>query len=86
MWRMRGFSGAETEETMKILAIILNFLFPGIGTLVVRKFTTGIIQVVLVVLGGILTATGVLAIIGIPLVLGALVWSIITVVRAPAPV
>jgi TM2 domain-containing membrane protein YozV len=54
---------------MKALAIIINIFFPGIGTLIVGKIGEGVAQLILFIVGMILSATVILSFIGIPLVL-----------------
>jgi TM2 domain-containing membrane protein YozV len=68
---------------MKVLAVILNILLPGLGSLIVGKIGTGLIQLVLYGIGGLLTATWVLAIVGAPLCFIVWIWAIITAVNAP---
>ncbi len=62
----------------KILGIIVNFLYPGIGTLIVKKKKLAITQIILATIGYILFSNG--EHIGILLVLVALIWSIISVI------
>ena len=68
---------------MKVLAVILNILLPGIGSLVVGKIGTGIVQLILYGFGAVLTATGLLAIVGAPICFVVWIWAIITAVNAP---
>ena len=63
---------------MKALAIILNVFFPGVGTLVAKKIWQGITQLVLGVVGIVLTVTMIGAIIGLPLLLGVWIWAIVS--------
>lgn len=70
---------------MKALAIILNVLFPGVGTLVIKRFGLGILQIVLSLVGVILTVTVIGAIVGVPLMIGVWIWAIIVAVKAPDP-
>ncbi len=65
---------------MKIIAIILNIIFPGIGTILIKKVSKGVIQIILTVIAIILTATGVLSVIGIPLFFIVLIWSLVSIV------
>ncbi len=69
---------------MKILAIIINIFFPGIGTMIVGKIGTGIAQLILYIIGFGLSATGVLAIVGIPLAIGVWIWSLVSVAKSDA--
>jgi TM2 domain-containing membrane protein YozV len=71
---------------MKALAIIINIFFPGIGSLVVKKFGAGIAQIILGIIAVALTATGLLSIVGIPLLIGVWIWAIVTAVQSnPEP-
>jgi len=63
---------------MKVLAIIINIFFPGIGTLIVGKIGEGIAQFLIWLVGVILTLTVVLSFIRIPLCLAMWVWSIVS--------
>jgi TM2 domain-containing membrane protein YozV len=63
---------------MKALAIIINIFFPGIGTLIVGKIGEGVAQLILFIVGVILSATVILSFIGIPLILAMWVWSIVS--------
>lgn len=67
---------------MKALAIIINLFFPGIGTLIVKKFGQGIAQILLGIFAAILVVTGIFSIIGIPLAIGVWIWAIISVVNS----
>ena len=68
---------------MKVLAVILNILLPGVGSIVVGKIGTGLIQLLLYGIGALLTATWILAIVGAPLCFVVWIWAIITAVNAP---
>lgn len=68
---------------MKILAIIINIFFPGFGTLLVKKFGAATMQIALLIIGSILSITGIGAIIGIPMIIVAWIWSLVTVVKSP---
>ena len=63
---------------MKALAIIINLFFPGIGTLIVKKFGQGITQIILTVIAAGLIFTGVLSFVGIPLAIGVWIWAIVS--------
>lgn len=67
---------------MKALAIIINLFFPGIGTLIAKKFGQGIAQILLGIFAAILVVTGIFSIIGIPLAIGVWIWAIISVVNS----
>ena len=69
---------------MKIIAIIINIFFPGVGTLIIGKIGTGVIQIVLTIVAAILMATGVLSIVGIPLAIGTWIWALVSVASSNA--
>ncbi len=64
---------------MKVLGIIVNIFLPGIGTLFVKKWGQAIAQIVLGIIGVLLSITGIGSIIGLPLLIGVWIWSIVTV-------
>lgn len=71
---------------MKTVGIILNFFLPGVGTIVIGKAGQGVTQLCLYGLGILCTATLIGAIIGIPLLLAAWIWGMVTVVSSdPQP-
>jgi TM2 domain-containing membrane protein YozV len=67
---------------MKVVAIIINLFFPGVGTMIIGKIGTGVMQIILGLTGAILTFTGIFSIIGIPLVIAAVIWSLVTVANS----
>jgi TM2 domain-containing membrane protein YozV len=72
---------------MTAVGIIVNFFFPGIGSMIVGKVGQGITQLVLYVIGLFFIFTGVGAIIGIPLCIGIWIWGLVTAATAnPQPV
>lgn len=69
---------------MKVLAIIINIFFPGIGRMIIGKIGTGIIQLVLTIVAVGLSATGLLSIVGIPLGIGVWIWALVSVAKSDA--
>jgi TM2 domain-containing membrane protein YozV len=69
---------------VKVLAIIINIFFPGIGTMIIGKVGTGVIQLVLSIIAVALSATGVLSIVGIPLGIGVWIWALVSVASSNA--
>ena len=67
---------------MNVLALLLNLAIPGIGSFVVGKPGQGIGQILLWGLGLMLTLTAILSIFGIPMMIGAWIWGIVTVTGA----
>lgn len=65
---------------MKTLAVILNVLFPGIGTLVAKKWWQAFFQIILLIISSFLFFTGVGAIIALPLYFIVWIWAIISAV------
>lgn len=64
---------------MKALGIIINIFLPGFGTLLVKKFGAAFMQIVLFVIGALLTVTAILSFFGIPMIFIAWIWSLVTV-------
>lgn len=62
-----------------VLALLLNILIlPGLGSLIGKKTTAGIIQLVLVLIGFTFTLTLIGAILGVPLMIAAWIWALVT--------
>jgi TM2 domain-containing membrane protein YozV len=69
---------------VKVVAIIVNFFFPGIGSFFVGKVGQGVAQVILYVIGLIFIFTGIGAIIGVPLCIGVWIWGLVTAATSPS--
>jgi hypothetical protein len=69
---------------MKVVAIIINIFFPGVGTLIVGKIGTGVTQIILTIIAMVMNFTGVLSIIGIPLAIGVWIWALVSVASSNA--
>jgi TM2 domain-containing membrane protein YozV len=67
---------------MRALGIIVNLFFPGIGTIIVGKPVSGVVQFILYAIAVGLVATGIGAIIGIPLGICVWIWAILSAVTA----
>ncbi len=65
----------------KIIALVLNFIIPGLGTIIAGKKKEGTIQIIMAVVAFLLIFTIIGIVIALPLGLGALVWSEITVAK-----
>jgi len=62
------------------------FFFPGVGSLILGQIGQGIAQLLLYIFGVILTLTGILAIIGIPICVIVWIWAIVSAASAnPKP-
>jgi len=71
---------------MKTLAIIVNIFAPGVGTLIIKKWVQGIIQLVLMLIALTLNITGIGAVLGIPIAIIVWIWAIISAVSyQPTP-
>lgn len=72
------------ESAVKTLAIILNILFPGVGSFVIGAIGQGIGQITIFGIGFIFTLVtfGFGGVIGIPMMLGAWIWGLITAIGA----
>lgn len=68
---------------MKVAAIVINVLLPGIGTLLVQKWGQAIVQIILIIIGILLIFTVIGGIIGFPLYLAAWIWAIVSAATAP---
>lgn len=68
----------KISQNLAIVCLLLNILIlPGLGSLIGSKTKEGIIQLVLFFVGVLLT----LILIGIPIVIAAWVWGIVTGVQ-----
>jgi TM2 domain-containing membrane protein YozV len=63
---------------MKVIAILLNLLLPGVGTMTLGKIGQGVAQLILALLGAFLSVMGIFLIFGVPLYIGALIWSLVS--------
>jgi len=61
------------QETKNIVGLLVNLVFPGLGTIIWGDTSTGITQLVLYLVGGVLS----LAYIGIPLIIGVWIWALV---------
>jgi TM2 domain-containing membrane protein YozV len=69
----------STSVGLAIAALLLNILvLPGLGSLIGGRIRSGIIQVFLAVLGFLLSITLIGAIIGVPMMIIAWIWALIT--------
>ena len=65
-------------KNMAILGLVLNVLIlPGLGSLICGKKTAGIWQLVLTIVGALL----IIILIGIPMIIAAWIWGLITGIR-----
>ena len=67
---------------LAVVGLILNILFPGIGTLVIRKIGAGIIQLILWLVAALFALTGVGLIVAVPVYAGVWIWALILSIRA----
>ncbi len=66
------------NQTIAIIALILNILIiPGLGSLIGGKTREGIWQLVLSIIGGLLS----IILIGIPIVIAAWIWGLVTGIK-----
>ena len=63
---------------MKIVALIVNFFIPGLGSMLLGYIGKGLVQLVLYGIGAALALLGPLWIIGAPLCLVVWIWSLVT--------
>jgi TM2 domain-containing membrane protein YozV len=64
---------------MKVSGVLINLFVPGIGTMVVGKIGQGIAQFVIWAVGVAICFSVVGAIIGLPMAIGAWIWSLVSV-------
>ena len=69
---------------MKVIAIIVNIFFPGVGTIIVGKVGKGVTQIILTIIAGIMIATAFLSIVGVPLAIGVWIWALVSVASSSA--
>jgi len=68
----------KVSEALAIVCLILNILIlPGLGSLIGRKTTAGVWQLILFIVGLPLT----LLLIGIPMMIAGWIWGIVTGVQ-----
>jgi len=68
---------------LAIAGLVINVaILPGLGSLIAGKIRTGVLQLIFLLLGFLLTITVVGAILGIPLMIAIWVWSIVTGIKA----
>ncbi len=69
----KGSVNVQPDQNKALLVLILNILIPGVGTIIYGETQRGVIQLVLYILGWILT----IILIGPIISLGAWIWSLI---------
>ena len=67
---------------MRVLGVIVNLFFPGIGTIIVGKIVSGVVQFLLYAAAVALIATGIGALFGIPLAIVVWIWAIVSAATA----
>ena len=70
-------SGKRLTQGLATLALILNVVFPGIGSLIGRRFKTGVLQIVLIAAVIFFFPYN----IGIVVWIGTIIWGIVTGVQ-----
>ena len=61
------------NDTKNIVGLVVNLFFPGIGTIIWGDTKTGVIQLVLCVVGFFLS----FVLIGIPIMIGVWIWALV---------
>jgi len=69
----QGSQYTQLDQSKALLVLILNILIPGVGTIIYGETQRGVIQLVLYIVGWVLT----IILIGAIISLGAWIWSII---------
>ena len=67
---------------MKVIFLLLNLAVQGLGSLCFGKIIQGIFQLIIWVVGFVLTLTGIGAIVGFPLIVIAWIWALVVSVGA----
>ena len=67
---------------MRVLGVIVNLFFPGIGTIIVGKIVSGVVQFLLYAAAVALIATGLGALFGIPIAIVVWIWAIVSAATA----
>ena len=70
---------------LKILSIIVNIFIPGIGTMMMGRIGTGLVQLILVGLSAVLNFLVITLIIGVPLYAIVWLWAVVGVALMPDP-
>jgi TM2 domain-containing membrane protein YozV len=69
---------AFSEDAVRILGIVVSLFFPGVGTIIVGKIVSGVVQFLLYALAWALIATGVGALVGFPIAVVVWIWAIVS--------
>ena len=78
----KKISKEKKDKTLPIVGLILNILIlPGLGTTINKQFTSGIIQMVMAIVGFLLTITILGIIVGVPLMIAAWIWALISGIK-----
>lgn len=72
-------------QPVKILAVIVNIFIPGIGTMMMGRIGTGVIQLILLGLANLMIWTFILGIIGWPLYAIVWIWAVVGVALMDDP-
>jgi TM2 domain-containing membrane protein YozV len=73
-----------TTTGLKVAGFIFNIFFiPGLGTFFVGRPGQAVTQILLVIFGVGISLTGVGALVGIPMAIGAWIWGLVTVATVP---
>ena len=68
---------------MKVLAVIVNIFIPGIGTMMMGRIGTGIVQLLLLGIANLMIWTFILGIIGWPLYAIVWLWAVVGTALMP---
>ena len=69
---------------MKIIAVIINILFPGVGSMILGRIGVGIAQLIIYLVGAVLAFTVILSVVGIPMMVVAWIWGLVTAATSPS--
>ena len=72
----------KTPKLILILGLIANIILPGVGTIIIGKYDTGIIQLVLSLVGLFFMITSLGIMMGIPFLLAIWIWALVVSIKA----
>ena len=69
---------SSVSQSTAVIALIMNIIIPGLGTLFAKKTREGLYQILIAVLGfAIIFGFSPIAILGFAMLLGAWIWAIV---------
>lgn len=75
--RRKSVRDNSNKMPLAVTALVLNIFFPGLGTLIAGKINIGIWQLLIFLVGALFS----LQLIGLPLILAAWIWALVTSIQ-----